>query len=121
MEAVAYQVGVVYQHLVVALDVKETKPRLIGSGGALLSSPTLRQIVTDTLGAPLYPLYEHEASARGVALLALQALGVLPDMEQVPLRLAERVQPDAGRGEIYQKAAARQMQLYKVLLGDVEG
>ena len=121
MEAVAYQLGVVYQHLVVALDVKETKPRLIGSGGALLSSPTLRQIVTDTLGTPLYPLYEHEASARGVALLALEALGVLPDMEQVPLRLAEPVQPDAGRGEIYQKAAARQMQLYKVLLGDVEG
>jgi len=121
MEAVAYQLGVVYQHLVAALDVKETKPRLIGSGGALLSSPTLRQIVTDTLGAPLYPLYEHEASARGVALLALQALGVLPEIEQVPPRLAEPVQPDAGRGEIYQKAAARQMQLYKVLLGDVEG
>ena len=121
MEAVAYQLGVVYHHLVVALDVKETKPRLIGSGGALLSSPTLRQIVTDTLGTSLYPLYEHEASARGVALLALAALGVLPDMEQVPPRLAEPVQPDAGRGEIYQKAAARQMQLYKVLLGDVEG
>ena len=121
MEAVAYQLGVVYQQLVVALDARETKPRLIGSGGALLSSPTLRQIVTDTLGTPLYPLYEHEASARGVALLALQALGVLPEMEQVPPRLAEPVQPDAGRGEIYQKAAARQMQLYKVLLGDVEG
>ena len=121
MEAVAYQLGVVYQQLVVALNARETKPRLIGSGGALLSSPTLRQIVTDTLGTPLYPLYEHEASARGVALLALQALGVLPDIEQVPSRLAEPVQPDAGRGEIYQKAAARQMQLYKVLLGDVEG
>jgi len=121
MEAVAYQLGVVYQQLVVALDVKETKPRLIGSGGALLSSPTLRQIVTDTLGTPLYPLYEQEASARGVALLALQALGVLSDIEQVPSRLAEPVQPDARRGEIYQKAAARQMQLYKVLLGDVEG
>jgi gluconokinase len=120
MEAVAYQLGVVYQQLVLALDIKETKPRLIGSGGALLSSPILRQIVTDTLGTPLYPSYEHEASARGVALLALAALGVLPDVGQVQPQLAEPLQPDARRGEIYQKAAARQMQLYKVLLGDVE-
>ena len=62
----------------------------------------------------------REASARGVALLALVALGVLPDVGQVLPRLADPVQPDAKRGEIYQKAAARQMQLYKVLLGGVE-
>jgi len=120
MEALAYQLGAVYQQLALALDIKETKPRLIGSGGALLSSSTLRQIVTDTLGTVLYPSYEREASARGVALLALVALGVLPDVGQVLPRLADSVQPVAKRGEIYQKAAARQMQLYTVHLGGVE-
>lgn len=120
MEAVAYQLLVVYQQLVAALDIKETKPHLIGSGGALLSSPTLRQIITDTLGVPLYPSYEHEASARGVALLALAALGILPEGKQAPPRLAEPLQPDVTRGEIYQQAAARQMQLYKVLTGEIE-
>ena len=119
MEALAYQLGEVYQELSVALDVKETRPKLVGSGGALLSSSTLRQIVSDTLGTPLYPSYELEASARGVALLALAALGLLPDVGQVQPRLADPVQPNAKRGEIYQQAAIRQMQLYKALLGSI--
>ena len=119
MEALAYQLGEVYQEVSVALDVKETRPRLVGSGGALLSTSTLRQIVSDTLGTPLYPSYELEASARGVALLALAALGLLPDVGQVQPRLADPVQPDAKRGEIYQQAAIRQMQLYKALLGSI--
>lgn len=120
MEALAYQLGAVYQQLLLALNVKEEKPRLIGSGGALLASPTLQQIVVDTLGTPLYPSFEHEASARGVALLALAAMKILPDIGQVLPELAEPVQPDAERGGIYQKAAARQAQLYKTLLGDVQ-
>jgi gluconokinase len=120
MEALAYQLGAVYQQLMAALGVKETRPKLIGSGGALLGSPTLQQVVVDTLGTPLYPSYEHEASARGVALLALAAMSILPDVGHVSPELAEPVQPDAKRGEIYHKAAARQMQLYKTLLGDLQ-
>jgi gluconokinase len=117
MEAVAYQLQAVYQQLIGALH--ETKPRLIGSGGALLSSSTLQHIVADALGSPLYPLLEHEASARGAALLALEAMGVIQDIGQETPSLAEAVQPDAERGRVYQQAADRQMQLYRVLLGDV--
>jgi len=100
--------------------VQETKPRLIGSGGALLSSPLLQQIIVDTIGAPLYPSHEREASARGVALLALEAMGILPDVGKGTLSLATPVLPDLKRGEIYREAAKRQMELYKALLGDVE-
>lgn len=120
MEALAYQLGAVYQQLESALKVQETKSRLIGSGGALLSSPVLQQIIVDTLGAPLYPSNEREASARGVALLALEAMGILPDVGMVTPSLAIPVQPDPKRGEIYREAAKRQMELYKALLGDVE-
>ncbi len=120
MEALAYQLALVYQQLVLALHVGESErqPKVIGSGGALLSSPTLASIVADTLGTPLYLSYEHEASARGVALLALEALGILQDVGQAVPELKEPVQPDPGRGQIYQQAATRQMQLYRLLLGD---
>ena len=120
MEALAYQLGAVYQQLAKALHVGETQPKLIGSGGALLSSSILQQIIADTLGTAIYPSFEHEASARGVALLALEAMGVLPDVGQVVPKLAEPVQPDAKRGEVYRQAAARQQQLYSTLLGNVE-
>ena len=74
----------------------------------------------DTIGAPLYPSHEREVSARGVALLALEAMGILPDVGKGTLSLATPVLPDLKRGEIYREAAKRQMELYKALLGDVE-
>ncbi len=120
MEALAYQLALVYQQLILALDVGDEKPQVIASGGALLSAPTLQHIVADTLGMPIYPSYEHEASARGVALLALEAMGHIHNVGTVPPDLAEPVQPNTQNGLIYQRAAARQMQLYKLLLGNME-
>jgi gluconokinase len=120
MEALAYQLEIVYKQLNEALHTGDKKPKMIGSGGALLSSPILQQIVADTLGTALYPSRAHEASARGVALLALTALGVLPDVSQIEPQLGEPVQPDVERGKVYQKGAERQQELYKLLLGDVK-
>jgi gluconokinase len=116
-EALAYQLGAVYQELKTALKLHEKPPILVASGGALLSSPSLQQIVADTLASPLYPTYEQEASARGAALLALEAIGVVPDVAHLAPKLAESVQPDAQRSAIYQQGAQRQRQLYQALLG----
>src|SRR5216683_5008927 len=56
-EALAYQLEAVYQQLKTALKLHEKPPILVASGGALLSSPSLQQIVADTLASPLYPTY----------------------------------------------------------------
>src|SRR5437660_3111080 len=60
--------GALYSHAVFGqvchtLQRGRTAPRVIGSGGALFSSTTLGQIVADTLGVPVYPSLDHEASA----------------------------------------------------------
>ena len=119
MEALAYQLGAVYEQVRDALKMGQKVPRMIGSGGALLGSMTLQHIVTDTLGVPLYPSLDSEASARGAALLVLEAMGVLADVAQVPPHLKVPVQPDAERGEIYKKATERQWRLYQALLPEV--
>lgn len=118
MEALAYQLGAVYEELCQALQVgdKMPVPRLMCSGGALLSSPTLQRIIADTLGLPLYPSLTHEASACGVALLALEALGVIKDIASIEPNLGKPVQPDSERGEVYKKAKDRQGDLYKRML-----
>ncbi|MFL5695033.1 MAG: carbohydrate kinase, partial [Ktedonobacteraceae bacterium] len=67
----------------------------------------------------LYPTYEQEASARGAALLALEAIGAVPDVADLAPELAERVQPNAQRSTIYQQGAQRQRQLYQALLGPI--
>jgi gluconokinase len=117
MEALAYQLGAVYEQVYGALKMGNKVPRMIGSGGALLGSKTLQHIVTDTLGVPLYPSLDSEASARGAALLALEAMGILSDVALVPAHLKPPVQPDVERGAIYKKGAERQWKLYQALLG----
>ena len=118
MEALAYRLAAVYAQLGKTLQMERSTPRLIGSGGALLGSATLQQIIADTLGASLYPSLEQEASARGAALLALEAMGMLPDATQVPALLKPEVKPDAKQHVVYRKGAARQRHLYQALLKD---
>jgi gluconokinase len=118
MESLAYQLEAVYEQLYGALKLDATTPRIIGSGGALLSSPILQSILADTLGATIYPSRDHEASARGAALLALEALGQIEDVSQIPPNLASSVTPYAEYGPIYRKAARRQRELYRQLLGE---
>lgn len=117
LEALAYQLAIVYDQLIAALEPYKIVPKLIGSGGALLGSATLQNIIADTLSTPLYPLMEHEASARGVALLALEALGIIPDVAQAATHLEEAVLPNMAHHAIYQRAVARQKELYRTLLG----
>lgn len=116
MEALAYQLDAVFEQVCHTLQMERTAPRIIGSGGAFLSSMTLGQIITDTLGVPVYPSLDHEASARSAALLALEAMGILPDVAQVPPHLKPEVKPDAERHAVYRKGAERQQKLYQTLL-----
>jgi gluconokinase len=118
MEALACQLHAVYEQLHTVLQMDGKTPQVICSGGALLSSTLLQEIVSDTLDAALYPSRDTEASARGAALLALEALGVIADVAQIPSDVGEGVQPDRERGAIYRKAAARQRELYQKLLGN---
>jgi gluconokinase len=121
MEALAYQLAAVYDQVCQTLQIAKTTPRIIGSGGALLGSMTLGQIVADTLGVPVYPSLDHEASARGAALLALEAIGLLPDVAQVPPHLQPSVKPDAQKHTVYRKGAERQQKLYQALLEEKPG
>ena len=121
MEALAYQLTVVYEQVCQALQVEKTAPRIIGSGGALLGSVTLEQILADTLGVAVYPSLDHEASARGAALLALEAMGILPDVAPVPAHLKPEVKPDAAKHAVYRKGAERQQKLYQALLEGKSG
>lgn len=115
-EALAYRLRAVYVRLTEALRPAQP-PMVIGSGAALLHSSVLRQVIADTLGVALYPSRDAEASARGAALMALEALGIIADVAAVEPHLDAPVQPDAARHAIYLRGAARQEDLYQRLLG----
>jgi len=115
MEAVAYRIALVYQQL---RSLLPADPDIIASGGALVSSPVWGQIMADVLGRPVTLSQAEEASARGAALLALEALGILPDIIAAPDLLGPTWQPDPQHHAIYQTAMQRQMTLYDRLIND---
>jgi gluconokinase len=118
MEALAYQLNEVYEQLHTVLQMGEKTPGIICSGGALLNSAILQEILADTLDASLSPSRDTEASARGAALLALEALGRISDVARIPPNIGDAVQPNRERGVVYRKATARQKDLYQKLIGN---
>jgi gluconokinase len=85
---------------------------VVATGGGLLHSPAWRQIMADALGRPITVSKVEEASSRGAALLALEALGEIGNLEDVGAPFGETSEPDAERHEIYRAALARQLELY---------
>ena len=113
MEAVAYRLGFIFDLMQPLLP---DRVQVVGSGGALLNSPTWSQIVADVLGRPLALSHVGEASARGAALLALEAMGALDDISAAPSFIGEPRMPDEDRHRQYRAAMKRQKMLYEKLL-----
>ena len=115
MEAVANRFALIYRALNTILPADDTR-EIIASGNAVLHSPTWMQIMADVLGKPVTAVTGVEASSRGVALLALESLGVLRSLEEVPLALGPTYHPDSIRHERYVRGIERQNRLYDLLI-----
>lgn len=113
MEAVAYRIALVYEMLASLLPAE---PQIFASGGALAASPTWLQMIADALGRPVTLSAASEATARGAALLALEALGHLPGIATAPDLFGPTCAPDPERHAVYRRALARQQDLYARLV-----
>ena len=112
MEGVAYRLGMVFDLLRPLLP---PQVEIIASGGALVHSAVWAQIIADVLGHPLSVSQVPEASARGAALLALESLGVIKNIAEVPVFTGETFTPHPEHHQVYQAAMARQKELYERL------
>lgn len=108
LEAVALRVALVYERL-----APHAAPghAVVASGGALRRSRAWTRMMADALGCPLVVPAVEEATSRGVALLALDALGRLPGLGACAPPVAETILPDAARHARYRAALERQRRL----------
>ncbi len=113
LEAVAYRIALVFDLL---RPVLPADPQVIASGGALLRSPAWLGIIADVLGWPVSVSQVQEASGRGSALLALEALGALAGLEDAPDFVSVARFPDADTHSRYRLAIERQKALYEKLV-----
>jgi gluconokinase len=105
LEAVALRLALVYRLLAPhAARVHD----IVASGGAVTRSRAWTRMLADALGHPVTWSHEPEATSRGAALLALHALGVVPDLASVRGPLGETFEPDPARHARYREALERQ-------------
>ena len=116
MEAVAYRLAAVYDAL---RPLASPEHEIVVSGGAILVMPSWLQITADALGHTLIAATPgDESTARGAALVAAAAAGVIPDLD--PSSPAEgsasRYVPDMAHHERYRAGRDRQARLEQTLL-----
>lgn len=114
LEAVAYRFALIHERLQQAVPGMR---QIIATGGALLRSPAWMQIMADVLGQPVIASQEGEASSRGAALLALEALGLLTHLRDAPVALGRTYEPNPEHYDRYREGLARQQEVYDQLIG----
>ena len=105
LEAVALRLALVYRLLAPHAAREHV---IVASGGAVTRSRAWMRILADALGHAVTRSHEAEATSRGAALLALNALGAVPDLAAVRGPLGETFAPDPARHARYREALERQ-------------
>jgi gluconokinase len=108
MEAVVLRLMLIYARLA---PVAATEHRVVASGGAVAHSRVWTRMLADGLGRDIHWSSESEATSRGAALLALEALGVLPDIGAAPGPLGEVFAPDPANHARFLAALERHQRL----------
>lgn len=117
MEAICYRFAAIADALRVIAPIEEW----IASGGTLQRSVFWTQMLADILEQPVGLSGVREASSRGAALLALEAMGQLRLCNVRPI-IVRRFEPEAERASRYRAARARHERSYRLILeaGDSE-
>jgi gluconokinase len=113
MEAVAYRFAAINTALSEAVAVTE----IVATGGALLGSAAWCQILADVLEMPLVLSRAAEASSRGAALLALEALGEIHDVLDAPVPARKTFMPRREHAGAHRAAARAQELLRGQIIG----
>jgi gluconokinase len=112
LEAVAYRLAQIDRLLAPHLAPHH---HYIATGGALANSVAWSQMLADAFNEPLIVADIDEATSRGSALLALEALGSLK-IDTLPLPTGRYHEPNAEHHQRYAAAIERQQRLYQTII-----
>jgi gluconokinase len=112
LEAIAYRFVLIWRLLREVAPARE----IVVGGRAARSSPAWMQVLADALQVPLVGSVEGGTSARGVAVMALKALGAIDRYDSLPVTRYERYTPVEANGEAHRRAIAKHEALYGMLV-----
>lgn len=113
LEATAYRFASIHEALVPLIEPDHD---VYVNGAAALKSPLWLQIISDTLGRPISALdAEAEASARGVAIAALEVIGALESIRPDTPIIMDTYHPSPEATSTYTAGWQRQTQLEEAM------
>lgn len=116
MESVAYRFYLVAN----LLQNEMTDDRIfIAGGGAMTNSPWWLQTMADVLQGEVHVPAEEQATSRGAAILALNAMGEWNGFDDVMPKIANIYHPSSQHQDRYQIAIERQSNLYEAVIGRI--
>ena len=113
LESVAYRFAEIFDQLNGVARIRD----IVASGGALRESPVWTQMIADTIGRDMTLPDAHEASSRGAVLLALETIGKIRNIEDMPPGPSRKFTFSRTRQRIYMDARRRHEELYRLLMG----
>ena len=121
LEAVTYRLALISELLddgrpQTAGEPAEEATEIIASGTAILNLPAWLQMVADVTGKRVVTSPDRGATARGVAIMALKALGTLESLHALPAARKDTYEPDPARSDLYRRARRRHNDLYDILV-----
>ncbi len=114
LESVSLRFKQIYQLLTKPYALPE---QVIASGGALTSSKIWLQMMADALDHQVEESLVREASSRGAAMIAAEQMGLLADLENVPVLLGRTIEPKPAAVGIYNELLGRDLRLFEALYG----
>lgn len=112
IEGISYRFAEIFE---IFKKSKTNIRKIIASGGGLIDSAVVTQLVADSIGHSITQSGEAEGSARGVAVLVLEALGTISHISKAPVPLGKTFRPSAANHRVYRDARLRQNKLYDII------
>jgi gluconokinase len=88
---------------------------VIATGEALRKSTVWTQMMADALGRPVVASLEKETSARGAAMLALERIGAVAHLSEIPSTTGDTFLPRPQFADAYARLLEEQKTLYRRL------
>lgn len=112
LESLCYRYAAIYE-----IFKKNQMPvkQILASGGGFVDSGALTQLAADVIGFPITQSGEAEGSARGAAILALESIGAIKNIDMAPVPLGKTYKPHPKDNAIYKNARQRQQRLYDMV------
>lgn len=115
LESISYRFFLVYQMLENHID-KESE--IIASGGAIKNLPWWIQTTSDVLGKEINISKDNQDTGRGVAIMALKALGQIRNFNDISTEIEEKYYPNEKNHKIHKEFIGSHLKLYEKMMNN---